>query len=376
MPGTGRFGVGLIGAGNISDQYLTHLTSFPDIEVLIVGDLDEPRAAEQAAKYGVPCSGSAQDVLDHPGVELVVNLTIPAVHAAVSSQILAAGKHVWTEKPLSVDRESGRRVLAEAAALGLRVGVAPDTVLGPGFQTAKRAIERGDIGTPLSAQTQFMWQGPDTFHPNPSFLFAKGGGPLFDMGPYYVTALVSLFGSVDAVAAIGSKAQQTRLVQQGPSTGTPFPVEVPTLVDALMQYEGGGVSQSLYSFDSPLFRHGIVEITGTEGTIVLPDPNRFAGDISIIRPLTELRVFPVVQKPEPVEQVGAEAGRGLGVLNMARSIRAGVPHVATGEIGYHVLDTLIAIEESIAARQFVTVESAIEPVGTIAADFDPYARTL
>ena len=170
-------GVGIIGVGVISDTYLSNLSSFPDVEVLIVGDLLLDRAEAQAEKYGVPAFGSAEDVLAHPGVDLVVNLTIPAVHVAVSRAAIAAGKHVWTEKPLGLDREGAALLLREAEEAGLRVGSAPDTLLGPGFQAARRAIEDGLIGRPLFALTTFQTQGPDLWHPSPAFLFADGAGP-------------------------------------------------------------------------------------------------------------------------------------------------------------------------------------------------------
>jgi predicted dehydrogenase len=167
VAGSSAVGVGLIGTGNISDAYLENLARFPDLAVLIVGDLDQDRAREQAEKYGVPASGTAEDVLAHTGVEVVVNLTVPVAHAAVSSAIVAAGKHVWSEKPIAIDRDSARELLDAAQAPEVRIGVAPDTLLGPGFQTAKRAIERGEIGRPLFAQTTMQWQGPEIFHPNP-----------------------------------------------------------------------------------------------------------------------------------------------------------------------------------------------------------------
>ena len=370
-------GVGIIGAGNISDQYLTNLTSFPDVTVVAIGDVVEERAREQAAKYGVPKAGGVDLVLGDPDIEIVVNLTIPAVHVEVSEAILAAGKHVWTEKPIGVDRASSLAMLEKADAAGLRVGVAPDTVLGPGVQTAKRAIARGDIGRPLFAQTTFQWQGPEIFHPNPAFLYAVGGGPLLDMGPYYVSALIHVFGPVAAVAALGLKGSESRAVQVGPQAGDRFPVEVPSTVSALIQFEEGGQAQSLYSTDSPLLRQGIVEVTGTEGTLVIPDPNTFGGRIVITRPLSEMVVppAPVVQEVVEVEQEGVLAGRGLGLLDMVRSIRAGRPHVATGRFGYHVLDTLLSIEESVESREFVPVQSTVDEVGSIPADFDPYAAT-
>lgn len=371
-------GVGIIGAGNISDQYLTNLTSFPDVRVIAIGDLLEDRARDQAAKYGVPNAGGVDVVLGDPDIEIVVNLTFPAVHVEVSEAILAAGKHVWTEKPIGVDRESSLRMLEKADAAGLRVGVAPDTVLGPGVQTAKRAIARGDIGRPLFAHTSFQWQGPEIFHPNPAFLYAVGGGPLLDMGPYYVSALIHVFGPVAAVAALGLKGSESRAVQVGPLTGEEFPVEVPSTVSALIQFEEGGQAQSLYSTDSPLLRQGVVEITGTEGTLVIPDPNTFGGQITITHPLSEMIVppAPVVQRVVEVPQEGVLSGRGLGLLDMGRAIRAGRPHVATGRFGFHVLDTLLSIEESVETRQFVPVESTVDAVGSIAAEFDPFASTL
>jgi len=371
--GNGVVGIGLIGAGNISDTYLENLGSFPDVEVLIVGDLDTERAAAQAAKHGVPASGSAADVLAHPGVEIVINLTIPAVHAEVSSAIIAAGKHVWSEKPIAIERASALALLEQADAAGLRVGIAPDTVLGPGVQTAKRAIERGDIGRPLFAQTTMQWQGPEIFHPNPAFLFAKGAGPLFDMGPYYFSTLVHIFGPVAAVAAMGLKATDDRTILVGPDTGSTFPVEVPSTITVLAQFEGGGQSQSLLSTDSPLRRHGVVEISGTEGTITLPDPNTFSGRTAIIRPLTEAGGE---QSWTEVLEEGTVVGRGLGVLDMARAIRTGRAHRATGELGYHVLDTMMAAEESAERREFVTVHSTVAPIEAMPIDFDPFARTV
>jgi predicted dehydrogenase len=251
-------------------------------------------------------------------------------------------------------------------------------VLGPGVQTAKRAIARGDIGRPLFAQTTFQWQGPEIFHPNPAFLYAKGGGPLLDMGPYYVSALVHVFGPVAAVAALGLQGAPTRTVQVGELAGQEFPVEIPSTLSVLMDFEQGGQAQSLYSTDSPLLRTGIVEITGTEGTIVIPDPNTFGGEIMITRPLTRAFVppAPMQQDVVDVEQEGVLSGRGVGLLDMARSIAAGRAHVATGEFGYHVLDTLLSIEEAAESRSFVTVDSTLDAVGSLDADFDPFAATL
>jgi predicted dehydrogenase len=369
-------GVGFIGVGVISDTYLENLNSFPDVEVLILGDLDVERAKSQAAKHGVPAAGNAQDVLDHPGVQVVVNLTIPAVHAEVSASAIAAGKHVWTEKPLGLDRESTAKLLEDAKAKGLRVGCAPDTVLGPGFQTAKREILKGTIGTPLFAQTSMQWQGPEVFHPNPGFLFAKGAGPLLDIGPYYITALVSLFGTVDKVAAMGLRAQLERTIQVGDRAGETFPVEVPSTLSLLTSFEAGQQANSLVSFDSPLARQGIVEIHGTEGSIFLPDPNMFEGAISYVKPFESFGEAPPAQERIEIPQEGVVTGRGLGLLDMVRAIAEDRPHVASGELGYHVLDVMLSAEESAASEEFVTVKSSVSEVPTVPVDFDPFASTI
>jgi predicted dehydrogenase len=372
----GPIGVGFIGVGVISDTYLENLGSFPDVEVLILGDLDVERAKSQAAKHGVPAAGTAQDVLDHPGVQVVVNLTIPAVHAEVSASAIAAGKHVWTEKPLGLDRESTAKLLEDAKAKGLRVGCAPDTVLGPGFQTAKREILKGTIGTPLFAQTSMQWQGPEVFHPNPGFLFAKGAGPLLDIGPYYITALVSLFGTVDKVAAMGLRAQLERTIQVGDRAGETFPVEVPSTLSLLTSFEAGQQANSLVSFDSPLARQGIVEIHGTEGSIFLPDPNMFEGAISYVKPFESFGEAPPAQERIEIPQEGVVTGRGLGLLDMVRAIAEDRPHVASGELGYHVLDVMLSAEESAASEEFVTVKSSVSEVPTVPVDFDPFASTI
>lgn len=376
QPFTGPVGVGFIGAGVISDQYLTNLTAFPDVKVLILGDLDTERAAAQAEKYGVPASGTAQDVLDHPDVQVVVNLTIPAVHTEISSAAIAAGKHVWTEKPLGLDRESTAALLTQADEAGLRVGCAPDTVLGAGVQTAKRAILDGLIGRPLFAQTSMQWQGPEVFHPNPAFLFAKGAGPLLDIGPYYFTTLVSLFGTVEKVAAMGLKAREEREILVGPNAGQTFPVEPPSTISVLTQFEGGQTGTSLVSFDSPLARQGVVEIHGTEGSLVVPDPNMFEGRIAYVRPFESFGEAPPEQEWIDVPQEGPITGRGLGLLDMVRAIHEGRPHVATGEVGYHVLDIMLSAEESAERGEFVTVDSSVSEIPAVPADFDPKASTI
>ena len=370
-------GIGIIGVGVISDTYLENLSAFPDVEVLIVGDLLLDRAQAQAEKHGVPAFGSADEVLAHPGVDLVINLTIPAVHIEVSRKAIAAGKHVWTEKPLGLDREGAAELLREADAAGLRVGSAPDTLLGPAFQAARRAIDNGVIGRPLFAQTTFQTQGPDLWHPSPAFLFAQGAGPLLDMGPYYFSALVSLLGPVDRIAAVGTKAREEREIHTGPNAGTTFPVEVPSTIQIVTAFEQGTSAQSLLSFDSALERHGVVEIHGTEGTILIADPNQFAGRIAYVKPLGVIRDgMSFEQEWIEIEHEDVKVGRGLGALDMVRAIAEGRPHVASGELGFHVLDILLSAQESAATGQTVVVESTVAPVPLLPEGFDPFAATL
>jgi predicted dehydrogenase len=359
--------VALIGAGVISGTYLENLMSFPDVRVEMVADLDLTRAAAQAVKYGVPRSGTVVQLLADPGIELVVNLTIPAAHVDIGLAALEAGKHVWTEKPLGLDRPSARKLLDQARALGLRVASAPDTVLGAGSQTARRAVDAGRIGEPRAAVAVFESPGPESWHPAPEFLFQAGGGPLLDMGPYYLTGLVHLLGPIRSVSATGSRGRETRVIGSGPRAGTEFAVTVATTVSALLEFAGGGSAQLLLSFDAAQPRVRL-EVAGTIGTAVLPDPNRFDGS-------TMLHLH---GRAEPLELVaqGHSASRGTGVLELARAIRAGVPERAPGSLAYHVLDAMQAIEESIDSGRPATVQSTTEVPPALPADWDPYARTI
>jgi predicted dehydrogenase len=368
MSGSGPVGVGIVGAGFISDTYLENLAAFPDITLVAVADLDTERAKAQAAKHNVPGAGTVAELLDDDGIEIVVNLTIPAAHVDVGLAALDAGKSVWAEKPLAMDRQTGRKLLDRAAERGLRVASAPDTVLGAGLQTARRAIDAGRIGEVRTGLTIFQTPGPESWHPAPEFLFQAGGGPLLDIGPYYLTELIQLFGPIAKVTGTGGRARETRVIGSGPRAGTEFAVTVPTTVTALIQFERGGSAQVVLSFDSALVRTGFVEITGTEGTAVLPDPNRFDGATTL-----HLRG---VEEPVELTPVGHEAQRGTGALELARAIRADVPERASGELAYHVLDAMLAIEESIALGHAVEVQSTVSVPAALPADWDPYARTV
>lgn len=364
----GPVGIAVIGAGNISKQYLDTLTTFPDLKVLVVADLFEEAAKARAAEYNIPEWGGVDKALNHPDVEIIVNLTIPAAHVEVATQAVNAGKHVWTEKPFSLDRDSGLDLLKLATERNIRLGCAPDTFLGAGLQTALRLIERGDIGRPLTAMTTFQTPGPEGWHPNPAFLFAQGAGPLFDMGPYYLTALVQAFGSIRKVAAVGSKATETRTIGSGPKAGEEFAVEVPTHVSAMAQFESGASSHSVFSFESPRVHMGFMEITGSEATLSLPDPNMFDGNVRIWRAGDEDWTI--------VPATGPANGRGMGVLDMARSLRAGTAHRATGELAYHVVDAMVSIAESMETGEFVDVKSSAQSSPALPEDWAPETATL
>jgi predicted dehydrogenase len=358
------FGVAVVGCGNISKQYLKNLITFPDVQVLFCADIDAERAKARAAAYDVPASGTVQQALDHPDVQLVVNLTIPAAHAEVASAAIAAGKHVWNEKPLAPDVAAGQALLDQARAAGVRIGCAPDTVLGAGIQSARRLIASGAIGTPISALTLLQGPGPESWHPDPEFLFAKGAGPLFDLGPYYLSVLATLFGPTTRVAAISRRARDTRVIGSGPRAGTEFAVEVPTFISALAEYAGGQAASLLFSWDSPLHRMGFLEITGTEATLAVPDPNQFDGDLRVRRAGD--------QEWTVIGSHGAAAGRGSGVVDMVRAIGRGEPHRASGEMAQHVLEMMTAIERSGSTADFEPVESVFDVPEALAEEWDPY----
>lgn len=368
VPRTGPVGVGVIGAGVISDQYLSNLTVFPDVKVHFIADIDLPRAAAQAEKWGVAGSGTVEELLANDDIEIVVNLTIPAAHVEVALQALAAGKHVWGEKPYALDRSSAAELREAARAAGKTVSVAPDTFLGAGLQTALRTIRDGRIGTPLNGLTLFQSPGPESWHPSPEFLFAYGAGPLFDIGPYYITTLVQAFGPVKKVTATASKSRATRTIGSGPKAGTEFPVEVPTNHSALIEFENGGSAQSVFSFESDRGRTGFVEIAGETGTVVFPDPNNFDGD-------TELYALGA-EEPETIPAVGSTYSRGTGVVDLARALRAGEENRVPGALAFHVLDVMVSIAEAAERGEAVLVESTVAPSPTLPEGWDPAASTL
>jgi predicted dehydrogenase len=364
-PRTGPVGIGIVGAGNISSQYLSNLTRFPDTTVLAIGDALPDVARAKAAEHGVALAGDAASVLDHPDVEIVVNLTVPAAHAEVALRAVAAGKHVWNEKPIALDRAAAAGVLEAASAAGVRVGCAPDTFLGEGLQAVRRLLDEDAIGRPLTALALMQSPGPDAWHPNPAFLFQTGAGPLFDIGPYYLTALVHAFGAVGRVGALASTARAVRVIGAGPRKGEPFDVTAPSHVAALVEFVGGGSAQVVFSFDSG-FPRTLLEVNGTDGTLISPDPNEFDGDVSIRRP--------GVASPEPAASTHiAFDARDRRARDGARTIRL-TPHGPTGRSVPRARHD--AGDRGRDRGAGVVGWSHVAPAERLPADWDPFASTL
>ena len=342
--------VGVVGCGNISGIYFSNAQGLRMLEVVACADLIRERAEASAAKYGVPKVCVTEELLADPEIEIVLNLTIPKAHAEVALAAIAAGKSVYNEKPLAVERKDGKRILDQAAQRGVRVGCAPDTFLGAGMQTCRKLIDDGWIGEPIAATAFMTCHGHESWHPDPEFYYQAGGGPMLDMGPYYLTALVNLMGPVRRVTGSAQITFPERLITSQPKHGTVIEVEVPTHVVGLLDFAGGAVGTIITSFDVWAAELPRIEVYGTEGTLSVPDPNTFGGPVRVYLPRAgEWREIPLTHGY-------AENSRGLGVADMAAGLRSGRAHRASGELAYHVLDIMHAIHD--ASREGRHVELA------------------
>lgn len=330
-----RVKVGIIGCGNISSIYMKNCTQiFKNLELVACADMIPERAQAKAEEFGIPRACSVQELLADPEIEIVINLTIPKAHGEVCQSALQAGKNVYVEKPLSISREDGRRVLELAKAKGLRVGGAPDTFLGGGFQTCRKLIDDGWIGTPVASTAFMVNHGHESWHPDPEFYYKVGGGPMFDMGPYYLTALVSLLGPVKSVTGSAKITFPERTITSAPKYGTKIEVEIPTHVAGIMDFHSGVVGTIITSFDIWSSQLPRIEIYGSEGTLIVPDPNKFGGPVLYKKHKTgEFMEIPLVFGY-------IDNSRGLGVADMANAIVNGDAHRANGELTYHVLDIM------------------------------------
>jgi predicted dehydrogenase len=350
--------LGVIGCGTISQVYLRNLTASSEVEVVACADVLPERAAARAKEFGVGRSCSPAKLLADRDIDLVVNLTVPSAHFDISEAALRAGKHVWSEKPLAVDREQGSALLQEAAERGLLLGCAPDTLLGPGLQTCRRVLDEGLIGAPLAASAFFFNPGPERWHHDPEFLYQPGAGPLWDVGIYHLTALVSLLGPVSEVTAIGRKLHPERLIATGPRAGEAFSVGTDTYVSSVLRFGSGAIANLVATFglwgpDLPQ-----LQVYGAGGVLNAPDPNTFFGPVSL-----NLHADEVGWRNLAVEDEYADADknrRGIGVIDMVRAAAERRPPRASGELAYHVLDVLQSVTDSTAGGRHVDVRSTCE----------------
>lgn len=348
-----RVGIGVVGCGFISAAYLTAARSFPILDVRGVADLDPAAARARSVEFGVPAM-SVEELLADPAIEIVVNLTVPAAHVEVGLRAVAAGKHVHSEKPLGVEVAQARQLVDAAQAAGVRLGCAPDTFLGGAHQSARALLDSGAIGRPLAGTAFWMGPGHERWHPNPGFYYARGGGPMLDMGPYYVTDLVNLLGPVRRVAGVTARARDTRQVMSGPLAGSTVPVEVATHVAGTCEFVSGAVVTVVMSFDVARHRHRPIELYGTDGALAVPDPNRFGGRIELAAAADDWHEVPT--------EHGFTDGdhRGIGVADLAYALRSGRPHRASGALALHVLEVLEAFGWSSESGTHVDITSRVE----------------
>ena len=341
-------GVGIIGSGNISGIYLTNVPLYKGIVVRAIADMRPEVATAQAAKFGVDAV-SVDQLLGRDDIDIVVNLTVPAAHAAVSLSILSADKHVFSEKPLATSLKLGRRIVAEADQRGLLVGCAPDTFMGAGGRLARRFVDDGKIGRPLSGTAFIMSHGMEHWHPDPEFFFKPGGGPVLDMGPYYISTLVNLLGPVGRVLALtGAGFRQRIVTTDSPKKGARIRVEVPTSAFALLQFVGGAQMIFAASWDVWRHSHPPIEIYGTAGSLRVPDPNFFGGIVEVTDKDGKWQPHDTAALPTgainwPAARPRLANYRALGVAELAAAIRKKTRQRAGGRLALHVLAVMEAI---------------------------------
>ena len=363
-----KVNVGIIGTGNIFPAYVRGCRAFHLLEIVACADIDHPRAEARAEELDIPHVYSVEELLADPEIQIAVNLTVPRAHAEVSLAAIEAGKHVHSEKPLAVTREDGRKVLAAAKERGVLIGCAPDTFLGGGQQTCRKLLDDGWIGEPIAAVGFMTGHGPESWHPNPDIFYQVGAGPLFDVGPYYLTGLINLLGPVRRVSGSARISFPERVATSEPDYGRRFPVEVPTHVTGALDFANGPVGTLITSFDIWSDNLPRIEIYGSEGTLSVPDPNIFGGRILVRRAgANEWSNIPHTHSPE--------VDRGIGVADMAYAITYGRPLRTSGELAYHVLDIMHALIESSDTGRHIDITSRCSrptplPLGLPAGELD------
>ena len=347
--------VGVVGCGNISQIYLDDMTKiFRILQVVSVADIDMAKAQAKAAVYPGVRACTVGEMLKDKEIEIVVNITIPKAHTEVAMAAVGAGKSVYNEKPMTITREEGKKLLELAKKKKVLVGGAPDTFMGGGLQTCRKLIDDGWIGKPIGATAFMMSHGPDHWHPDPEFLYKVGAGPMMDMGPYYLTALVNLIGPVKRVTSSAHITFPERMITSQPKYGTMMKVEVPTYVAGVMDFENGAVGTIIMTFDVWAANLPRIEIYGTEGSLSVPDPNNFKGPVRFKKPGME------DWKEVPLSHGYFEQSRGIGVADMAYALQSGREHRANGNLCYHVLDVMHAFHDASREGKHVMVQSTVK----------------
>jgi predicted dehydrogenase len=356
--------VGIIGCGNVNRAYQSAAPRLSAIRYAACADIRREAAEALAAQHNIPRVLSVEEMLADPDIDIILNLTIPGAHYEIAMAALAAGKHVYSEKPLSLTAAEGEALVAEAARRGLRIGNAPDTFLGAGIQTCRKLIDDGAIGRPVAATAFMMARGHEHWHPSPEFYYKAGGGPMFDMGPYYLTALVALLGSVKRVTGSTQISRAQRTISSQPLAGQVITVDVPTHVVGVLDFAIGAVGTIITSFDVQASVLPRIEIYGTEGTLSVPDPNTFGGPVRLRRAGDEDWV------DMPLTHGNAEQSRGLGVADLAQAVVSGRPHRASGELALHVLEIMETIHTASDEGRHITLHSACERPAPFSAGLD------
>lgn len=355
MAKSDKIKVGIIGCGNISGIYCKNLsTVFKNVELTACADLDMSRAKATAEAYKGVKAVTVKEILNDPEIKVIVNLTIPKAHFDVCMQAVEAGKSVHVEKPLTLTREQGKKLLAAAKKNKVLVGAAPDTFMGAGIQTCRKLIDDGWIGQPIGAQAFMLCHGHESWHPDPEFYYEVGGGPMFDMGPYYLTALVTLMGPVKRVTASTRITFPERTITSEKKFGKKVKVEVPTHIAGVMDFASGAVGTITTSFDVWAANVPCIEIFGTEGSLSVPDPNGFGGEIKIKRMGAD------AWSTVAFSHAHAQNSRGIGPADMAMAIKTGRKHRANGDLAYHVLDVMHAFHDAAEKESHVHLESKCE----------------